>query len=325
MNEFKELKTRAKKRGASRVYFNGCKRNIYYIDLIDFSSKQNRWIQENLIKNGTHFNKNHGYKFVLVCIDGYSRYLMTRLLKTKTAKEVAAKMSDIIKIYGAPRYINCDQGSEFVNDIFRKQILDKYNIKMYHMYSDSKSVFAERVIRTIKEYIIVPFNKSNGIWADYIDNAVNKHNNHKNEATGYTPNQIWKEGYIYVEKTEPIHMDDKDTNPQFQVGDYVRIVNKPSILQKKSLTFKWSRTLYEVVSIDDHIMPIMYEVKNTETDVAHRATRKYYHWELLKSKCKPEVKSIIQTRTQSEKSPEKMKEAARSHRPVTRAARKQSK
>ena len=289
---------------------------------MDFSTKQQRWIQENLIKNGANFNKNHGYKYVLVCIDGYSRYLMTRLLKTKTAKEVTAKMNDIIKTYGAPDCINCDRGTEFVNDIFRTQILNKYNIKMYHMVSENKSVFAERVIRTIKESIMVPFNRSNGIWADYIDNAVKKHNEHKNNDTGYTPNQIWKENYVYIEDPEPDsdRMSIKDTTPQFGIGEYVRVVSKPSVLQKKSLTFKWSTTLYEVVGIDDSVKPIMYEVKNSETDSTAR--RKYYHWELLKSKCIPVTKSIIQTRTQSERTPEKRKEAARSHRPVTRSQKR---
>lgn len=322
MNELKELKTRAKPRGLTRKYINSCKRHIYYIDLMDFSTKQQRWIQENLIKNGANFNKNHGYKYVLVCIDGYSRYLMTRLLKTKTAKEVTAKMNDIIKTYGAPDCINCDRGTEFVNDIFRTQILNKYNIKMYHMVSENKSVFAERVIRTIKESIMVPFNRSNGIWADYIDNAVKKHNEHKNNDTGYTPNQIWKENYVYMEDPEPDsdRMSIKDTTPQFGIGEYVRVVSKPSVLQKKSLTFKWSTTLYEVVGIDDSVKPIMYEVKNSETDSTAR--RKYYHWELLKSKCIPVTKSIIQTRTQSERTPEKRKEAARSHRPVTRSQKR---
>ena len=193
---------------------------------------------------------------------------------------------------------------------------------MYHMVSDNKSVFAERVIRTIKESIMVPFNRSNGIWADYIDNAVKKHNEHKNNDTGYTPNQIWKENYVYMEDAEPDsdRMSMKDRTPQFGIGEYVRVVSKPSVLQKKSLTFKWSRTLYEVVGIDDSVKPIMYEVKNSENDSVCR--RKYYHWELLKSKCIPVTKSIIQTRKQSERTPESRKVAAKTHKPVTRSQTK---
>ena len=330
-NEDKELRTRAKKKGACRVYLNRFTRNIYYIDLIDFSSKQNRWIQDQFkASNTVNFNKNRGYKYVLVCIDGYSRYLMTRLLKSKDAKTVCSAMQDIIKYYGAPQHINCDQGTEFVNAIFKKNVLEKYNIKMYHIHSDNKSVFAERAIRTIKENIITPFNRSKGIWYEYIDQAVKKHNDHVNSETGYSPNDIWKNNIVYVERDKPDELSSKDTTPQFTVGDYVRVVRKPSVLQKSSLTFKWSETLYEVTDIDTSMMPVMYTVKNT--DSGSEAVRKYYHWELLKSKCKPTVKSIVQTRTQSEKNPDKLREAARSHRPVTRsvaktrqAARKRSK
>lgn len=329
-NEDKELRTRPKKRGSFRVYMNHFTRNIYYIDLIDFSSKQNKWITDQFKQSNTvNFNKNKGYKYVLVCIDGYSRYLMTRLLKSKDARTVCSAMQDIIKHYGIPKHINCDQGTEFVNAIFKKNILEKYGIKMYHMHSDNKSVFAERVIRTIKEYIIGPFNRSKGIWYEYIDQAVKKHNEHVNKETGYTPNDIWKKNIVYFEKDEPEHMAVKDTTPQYNVGEYVRIVKKPSVLQKSSLTFKWSETLYEVTEIDSSVMPIMYSVKNTETNV--QATRKYYYWELLKSKCKPVVKSIVQTRSQSKKNPENLKKAAQTHRPVTRsqslrpAARKRSK
>ena len=67
MNEIKELRKPAKRKGATRKIISGFKRNIYFIDLIDFSSKQDKWIQEML---GSHkagnLHKNHGYKYVLV-------------------------------------------------------------------------------------------------------------------------------------------------------------------------------------------------------------------------------------------------------------------
>ena len=42
MNEIKELRKPAKRKGATRVIISSFKRNIYFIDLIDFSSKQGR-------------------------------------------------------------------------------------------------------------------------------------------------------------------------------------------------------------------------------------------------------------------------------------------
>ena len=104
-----------------------------------------------------------------------------------------------------------------------------------------------------------------------------------------------------------------DTTPQFDVGDYVRVTRKPRILEKRSLTSKWPDDLYEVVDIDDHIMLLMYEVKN-----GNNRTQKCYHWELLASKCKPQPAPPI-TRSKSREDPNALREAARSHRPVTRS------
>ena len=319
MNEIKELRKPAKRKGATRMIISGFKRNIYFIDLMDFSSKQDKWIQEVLRKRTSGFYKNRGYKYVLVCIDGYSRYLMTRKLKSKSATEVTHAMKDIIQTYGAPKHICADRGTEFTNSIFRTNILDKYGITMYHMNSSNKAVLAERAIRDIKEDIMVAFNQSKGVWFDLIDGAVRRHNARRNRTTGYSPNDIWHNNILYMEQTEPTDLTPKDTTPQFKVGDYVRVTRRPRILEKRSLTIKWSNDLYEVVDIDDHIMPLMYEVRNVESG----NKQKCYHWELLASKCKPEpepVQTRSQARNQTRSEPNALREAARSHRPVTRSS-----
>ena len=318
MNEIKELRKPAKRKGATRVIISSFKRNIYFIDLIDFSSKQDKWIQEVLGRQkSTGFHKNRGYKYVLVCIDGYSKYLMARRLKSKSATEVTHAMKDIIQTYGPPKHICSDRGTEFTNAIFRTNILDKYDITMYHMDSANKAVLAERAIRDIKEDIMVPFNQSKGVWFDLIDGAVRRHNARKNRDTGYAPTDIWNNNILYTEKTEPSNMTAKDTTPQFDVGDYVRVTRRPRVLEKRSLTSKWSQDLYQVVDIDDRFMPLMYEVKNMESG----SKQKCYHWELLASKCKPQPAPPV-TRSKSRKEPNALREAARSHRPITRSQKK---
>ena len=133
-----------------------------------------------------------------------------------------------------------------------------------------------------------------------IDGAVRIHNERKNRDIGYTPNDIWlnnnNNDILYMEKTEPSNMTARDTTPQFDVGDYVRVTRRPRILEKRSLTNKWSQDLIEVVDIDDHIMPLMYEVKNVESD----SRQKCYDWELLASKCKPQPAPPV-TRSKSRK------------------------
>ena len=49
---------------------------------------------------------------------------------------------------------------------------------------------------------MILFNRTNEIWADHIDNTMKKHNKHKNDETGYTPNQIWKND-VYIKDLEP--------------------------------------------------------------------------------------------------------------------------
>ena len=117
---------------------------------------------------------------------------------------------------------------------------------------------------------------------DLIDGAVRRHNARKNRDTGYTPNDIWNNNILYTEKTEPSNMTAKDTTPQFDVGDYVRVTRRPRVLEKRSLTSKWSQDLYQVVDIDDRFMPLMYEVKNMESG----SMQKSYHVEILESTCK---------------------------------------
>ena len=126
----------------------------------------------------------------------------------------------------------------------------------------------------------------------------------------------WNNNILYTEKTEPSNMLTKDTTPQFDVGDYVRVTRRPRILENRSLTSKWSNNLYEVVDIDNHIMPLMYEVK-----YGNNGKQKCDDWELLTSKCKPQPTPPI-TRTKSHKEPNALRESARSYRPITRSQKK---
>ena len=78
-------------------------------------------------------------------------------------------------------------------------------------------------------------NQWKGVWFDLIDGAVRRHNGRKNRDIGYTPNDIWlnnNNDILYMEKSEPSNMTAKDTTPQFDVGDYVRVTRRPRILEK---------------------------------------------------------------------------------------------
>ncbi|CAB3981399.1 uncharacterized transposon-derived [Paramuricea clavata] len=95
---------------------------------------------------------NNQYRYLLVCIDVGTRYAFVKLLKTKTAKNVAAKFEEIILENGAPKKIQADEGTEFNN--IKKILAPKYNFTLFHTQNrDIKAAHAERFIETIKNMI----------------------------------------------------------------------------------------------------------------------------------------------------------------------------
>ncbi len=53
------------------------------------------------------------YKWILSCIDVFSRYLILRPLYTKQASAVATELLQIFADFGTPVRLQCDRGSEF--------------------------------------------------------------------------------------------------------------------------------------------------------------------------------------------------------------------
>ena len=74
---------------------------------------------------------NYVYKYIIIIIDHYSKPLSSYLLKSKTSKEVLKYINKFICSYGIPKYIQSDNGSEFINRHFKKFCDDK-NIKLIH-------------------------------------------------------------------------------------------------------------------------------------------------------------------------------------------------
>lgn len=288
--EKEELRKKAKPVGATRKIISKFAGNIYFIDLIDFSSKESSFVKEckEISKTFKPVSKNEGYNYVLVVVDAYSRYIMIKPLKKKTGDEVSKAMVDIIKKNKVPNFICCDYGKEFLNNTFKNEVLEKFDIKMYHGHSEQKAVLAESSIRILKDMIREDYIESNGNWKKSIQKAVNDYNSKVKRSTGFSPNEIFIENNQYTEPTEPLGMQVEDITPQFEIGDYVRIYKIIPILHKKSLNNKWSTELFKVEEIDSSYNPIMYKLEGKD--------RKYYHWQLLKSDCKPVEKPARQER-----------------------------
>ena len=91
---------------------------------------------------------NKGYKYILVCIDIFSRYARAQPCKTKSGDEVSSAMLKMLKS-NQPRRIQTDRGKEFYNSHVRTRVLDKFGIHLYTVNSQFKAAIVERFNRTL--------------------------------------------------------------------------------------------------------------------------------------------------------------------------------
>lgn len=66
--------------------------------------------QADLAQMDNYAKMNRGYKFILVVINCFSKFLYARPLKTKSAQEVTSAMESILKENHSPKNLQTDQG-----------------------------------------------------------------------------------------------------------------------------------------------------------------------------------------------------------------------
>ena len=90
------------------------------------------------------FNK--GFRFLLCVIDILSKYAWVVSLKIKKSFSIVDAFQKILDDSNRkPNKIWVDQGSEFYNNCFKKWLKD-YDIEMYSIHNEGKSVVAERLL-----------------------------------------------------------------------------------------------------------------------------------------------------------------------------------
>jgi len=94
----------------------------------------------------------HHYKYILVCIDVYSRYLQCRPLTNRRFPTIMKNLQNIFDHMGIPKSINCD--NEFDTKQFEAYCREN-DVTIY--FSDpneiNKNAIVERVNRTIAQLL----------------------------------------------------------------------------------------------------------------------------------------------------------------------------
>ena len=213
---------------------------IWSIDLADFSDYKT--------------SNNKGFRYIIVVIDNYSKYLWCIPLKNKYSQTITEEFSNIItKSKRKPLKIESDRGKEWYNSIFQSLLKSK-NIHHYSRYTDKGPSVCERVIRTIRNLLKKPvFEKGNADWLSELPSVVKKYNNTIHSSTKMTPIQASKKSN---ERKVYSNLKDKREiqKPKFKLGQLVRTADIKRVFSKSDST-NWSYKIYTITEVIHDTIP----------------------------------------------------------------------
>ena len=95
--------------------------------------------------------ENNGVKYLLVRQELFDRTVNDKGMRTKDSQETMKALSSMITKRNRPKKIWVDKGTEFAEAF--KKFCTAEGIQVYSAMSETKAVFAERTIRSLKNII----------------------------------------------------------------------------------------------------------------------------------------------------------------------------
>ncbi|XP_060604913.1 uncharacterized protein LOC132757608 [Ruditapes philippinarum] len=136
-------------------------------------------------------NWNDGYKYTLLVIDTFSKYVWLQPLKSKTGEDVAKAFQQIFIISKrSPAKLITDKGQEFrtknVQDVMRKK-----DIRYFPTQNETKASTSERAILTIKRKIYRYFTHTDDYsYLPVLQDMADSYNKTFHRTIGTTPANV---------------------------------------------------------------------------------------------------------------------------------------
>ena len=145
---------------------------------------------------------NGGNKYILTCIDVFSRFARAIPIKSKSANDVSAALTHMLKDE-KPRHLQTDQGLEFYNANV-KALLRKKKINHYSVFSQYKAALVERFNRTLREKLARHFvAQGNKKWVSVLPSLIDSYNKSKHRGIGMRPIDVNnRNAFALVAKTK---------------------------------------------------------------------------------------------------------------------------
>ena len=214
------------------------------------------------------------YKYILVIIENFNRYLFCYPLKSKKTKETSRALKEFFKYLDEEwyvgkndiKFIRMDIGGEFKKEF--ADVLKERSIYISHTipHMPQPNSIVERANGVIKRFIntliFVRANEDYSKWAEYLEEAVDIYNHTVNSSTGYTPDEavMFYEDNMVKDVVENIS--DKSVKPapfqnSFKQGQRVRL-RIPKGNMGKFDKRNWTEQIFEITEV---IFPTDTELK----------------------------------------------------------------
>lgn len=201
-------------------------------------------------------DENDKYRYILVVIDIFTRYVWLEPLRTKRGKDVLNAFKAIFSRGFIPKKIRSDGGAEFkfkeLRDFFKAN-------NVYHHISLNTAVkanYSERVILTLKRIMYRMFNKQRSYrYLDKLQNIANSYNATPHRSLNYTApkdvNQsnaadLWAHMYLKSDKVrDNLSTRRHKQHYKYKIGDLVRIshLKRPFL---RAYDQQWSSEIFKI-------------------------------------------------------------------------------
>jgi transposase InsO family protein len=213
---------------------------MYNIDLLDMSA---------------YSRDNNGMKWLLLCIDIFSRRAAIRAVKNKTTNLVADALEECIDELGiVPKIILSDQGSEFKGATGK--LLEKLDIihQTAEIGDHRRLGIIDRFSGIVKTWIAKYMtHEQSKRYIDMLPTFLEKYNSSPHSSIGdMSPNQAWKYPHearqFHYERIQKALKKGKMKSSEIKVGDRVRVLKLKGVFDK-GYHVKYSLTPHKVVEI----------------------------------------------------------------------------
>ena len=130
-----------------------------------------------------------GSKFLLTCIDVFSKFAWVVPLKNKTGEPLVNSFQAILDLGRSPEKLQTDKRTEFLS--FNFQSLLKENIiHFYTTNSEFKAIVVEGFNRTLKTHVKYFTAKNTCVYIDILQEIVQGYNDSYHWSVGRTPASV---------------------------------------------------------------------------------------------------------------------------------------